>query len=203
VEYRGSDEALAPAYLLDIKTAVRFLKKEAAQYHIDANRVGIWGNSSGAHGSVLTALTNHVEVLAPAEYPEYDAAVQAVIDFYGPSDLSKICDYPRAPFLMALPPEQQSESVVLGGTPAEKHELAELLNPLNYIHPEEKIPPFLIMHGDEDGFVPFNQSVRLYEALRDNGKQVSFFKVKGGLHGDRMWNRKTIGIVLDFLNAYL
>lgn len=203
VEYRGSDEAPGPAYLLDIKTAVRFLKKEADRYHIDPERTAIWGNSSGAHGSILAALTCGVPELEPEDYPEQDENVQAVIDFYGPTDLMQIAGHPRAPFLMALPDEKQSESVMLGGTPAEKRELAELLNPVNYISREKNIPPFLILHGDEDEFVPFHQSVILYEALRNHGKQVSFYKVKGALHGNRMWNRKTVSLVREFLDAYV
>lgn len=203
IEYRGSDEAKAPGFLLDIKTAVRFLKKEAGNYLIDKERIAIWGTSSGAHGAMLAALTNECRELNPEDYPEYDSKVQAVIDFYGPTELSQISDYPRAPFLMSLPAEQQSEAVLLGGTPKEKTELAEKLNPLRYIQPNRKIPPCLILHGDEDEFVPFNQSVRLYKALRDNEKQVFFYRVNGALHGDRLWSPQTIRLVIDFLRAYL
>ncbi len=62
---------------------------------------------------------------------------------------------------------------------------AELANPLAYITPERSIPPMLILHGDEDPVVPFQQSVILYEKMRACKKKVEFYNVAGAGHCHR------------------
>ena len=64
------------------------------------------------------------------------------------------------------------------------------------------IPPFLIMHGDVDPLVPFNQSLILFEALRKSGQEAHFYKLTGAGHGDRFFTPQTYGIMLDFLASH-
>jgi len=76
-------------------------------------------------------------------------------------------------------------------------------NPITYVDKSKKTPPFLIMHGDADLFVPFNQSVILYNALKATKNQVTFYKVKGAGHGQRFYTPKVIGIVKAFFSLHL
>ncbi len=75
-------------------------------------------------------------------------------------------------------------------------------NPLSYISEDKEYPPFLIMHGDSDDLVPFNQSLILYEALRDANHSAEFYKLLGAGHGNRFFTQQTMQIVLDFLNLH-
>lgn len=46
-----------PAYLEDVKAAIRYLRANARQWHVDPDRLGIWGTSSGGNTSLLVGLT--------------------------------------------------------------------------------------------------------------------------------------------------
>lgn len=57
IEYRLTGEAIFPAQLHDVKTAIRWLRSVASQYGFDGERIGVWGSSAGGHLAALTALT--------------------------------------------------------------------------------------------------------------------------------------------------
>src|SRR5476649_877934 len=87
IEYRLSNVAKWPAQIQDCKLAVRWLRANAAQYHVDPNRIGVWGASAGGH--LVTCLGTMADVKAfegDGGYPGVSSAVQAVVDFYGPTD---------------------------------------------------------------------------------------------------------------------
>ena len=96
------------------------------------------------------------------------------------------------------------ESSVIGGPIQDSinRDKVNEYNPITYITEENEFPPFLIMHGDSDPLVPFNQSLILYEALRDKGHSVSFYKLAGAGHGNRFFTQQTIQVVLDFLERH-
>lgn len=87
IDYRLSWQARFPAQLEDVKAAVRWLRRQAAHYHVDAQRIGIWGHSAGAHLAALVGTTGHLaaltEVMAPGEPAD---AVQAVATLACPTD---------------------------------------------------------------------------------------------------------------------
>ena len=97
------------------------------------------------------------------------------------------------------------ESRVVGG-PIQSAAVAGLVrsyNPISHISAGADLPPFLIVHGDSDELVPFNQSVLLYEALREAGQGVEFYKVRGGGHGPGIFSRDMMDIVIEFLDRKL
>src|SRR6266536_4384841 len=63
IDYRLSQEAPFPAQIHDVKAAIRWLRVNAATYHIDPNRIGIWGFSAGAHLAALAGVTGNVAEL--------------------------------------------------------------------------------------------------------------------------------------------
>ena len=200
VEYRHTLEAIFPAQIQDVKAAIRFLKANAARYKIDRARVAAWGDSSGGHMAVMTGVSEGVTEFGTPDYANESSAVQAVVDFYGPSDLLQMS---KAPSIMDHDDPDSPESSLVGGPLQENREKAARANPITYISSEKVLPPFLIMHGDLDALVPFNQSVLLYEALRKAGQNATFYKVKGGGHGDGFWTAEILDIVHKFLLAYL
>ena len=197
VEYRPSVTAPFPAQVQDAKTAVRFLREHAEEYHILPDQVFLWGDSSGAHTAVMAGIT-------PSN-PELDTAreegccrVKAVIDFYGPTDIAKMND---APSTQDHRTAESPEGLLIGGKPVLEHpELAGPTVPMRYIGKEAEIPPVFILHGDKDRLVPFEQSVMLYEKLKQEGKTAEFYKLRGADHGGGVFWTKQI---FDLIEAFL
>ncbi len=202
VAYRPSTEAKAPAQVQDVKTAIRFLRANAKRFNIDPNRIGIWGDSSGGHMASLVGTSEGVEAFLTADYAGHSSAVQAVVNFYGPTDFRKMNSFPTR---IDHDAPDSPESMVIGG-PIQDAAFADEVaayNPITYISPEKTVPPFLILHGDQDDLVPFNQSVLLFESLRDAGQEVTFYKVKGAGHGNRFWTPAVLEIVHTFFDRHL
>tara|TARA_B100000519_G_C14232720_1_gene433235 strand:- start:797 stop:1654 length:858 start_codon:yes stop_codon:yes gene_type:complete len=201
VGYRPSTVAKSPAQLMDIKSSIRYLRANADAYNIDPNRVAIWGTSSGGHIASLVGLTEGIERFETKDNREESSSVKAVINFFGPTDFLRMDDFPSA---IAHNEASSPESSVIGGPiqdPKNKSKVDEY-NPLSYILEDKEYPPFLIMHGDSDHLVPFNQSLILYEALRDANHSAEFYKLLGAGHGNRFFTQQTMQIVLDFLNLH-
>ena len=203
VEYRASTEAPWPAFLVDVKAAIRYLKANAAKFGIDKERVGVWGDSSGGHTALMVGSTGWVREFDDDICPEESSEVNAVCSFYGLSDISRINDAPRNPTFVNAPADRIPENILFRGDCAQNPEITAPGNPINYIEKDRKYPPFLMFHGDEDGMVPFLQSVLMYEKLRECGKNVEFYKVKGADHGLRMWTKEVLELVTKFFKCYV
>lgn len=200
VEYRPTPEALFPAQVQDVKTAIRFLRANAARYKIDPARVAVWGDSSGGHTAVMTGLSEGRTEFDTPDYQGVSSGVRAVVDFYGPTDLLQMNKFPS---IMDHDDPGSPESFLVGGPLQENPGKAARANPIAYISKEKTLPPFLIIHGDRDPLVPFNQSVLLYEALKAAGQNATFYKVKGAGHGDGFWTSEVLDLVYKFLLAYI
>jgi acetyl esterase/lipase len=202
VKYRSSEIAKWPAFLQDVKSAIRFLRANCKKFYIDPDQVAIWGDSSGGHASLMTAFTGDMEEFKTEDNHDVSDKVDVCVDFYGPTDVTKINSTPRNPIFTA-DKNHIPEDILFGGVVTEHPEISEPGNPLNYVSKNKDIPPVLIMHGDMDGMVPFNQSVLIYQKLVECGKPVEFYKVLGADHGVRLWTKQAVDIVADFIGAYL
>ncbi len=180
VEHRTSQEAKFPAQLQDIKAAVRYLKENAEQFNIDPEKIGVWGSSSGGHLAALVGTSGGVEALEGKDgtATRTDSRVRAVVDWYGPTDFSQMSKFPLK---IDVDASDSPESTLIGGPVQENLDKVKLANPITYITPDD--PPFLIMHGDRDRRVPFNQSVLLFHALQKAKVEVSMYKIEGAGHG--------------------
>jgi acetyl esterase/lipase len=178
INYRLSQHALFPAQIEDCKAAIRWLRAHAGQYGYDPNRIGVWGASAGGHLVALLGTTGEVTEFDTGPNPGISSRVQAVCDFFGPTDFTKMSrfwstmkhDAPDAP-----------EAKLIGGPVQENQDKVQRANPITYVTKDD--PPFLIVHGDKDPLVPHNQSELLRDALRQAGVSVTFYTVKGGGHG--------------------
>ncbi|MEW5837171.1 MAG: alpha/beta hydrolase, partial [Pseudomonadota bacterium] len=163
IEYRLSGEAPFPAQIQDCKCAIRFLRARATEFKIDPDRIGVWGGSAGGHLVALLGTSAGIKELeGTGGWQDQPSHVQAVCDWYGPSDLLKIS--------AGRPAKENAPSAVallLGGPAQERKDLAALASPLTHVG--KKAPPFLIVHGDKDATVPLNQSVILRDALKKAG----------------------------------
>lgn len=201
VECRPSEIAPFPAQMQDCKTAIRFLRKNADEYQIDSDNVILWGDSSGGHTALMAGFTIDCEPDTEL-YDEYSSGVKCIIDWYGPTVFSRMNCVPST---MDHITPNSPEGYEIGRLDVlENESKAKLSIPMRYLSEEKEVPPLLIMHGDKDRKVPFNQSVLLYNQMMELGKEVCFYKLKNSDHGVKGFNSvEALGIVEDFIKKYI
>ena len=196
INYRLSQHEIFPAQIEDCKAAIRFLRANAKKYNIDPKRIGVWGSSAGGHLVVLLGTAGDVKRFDKGANLNVSSSVQAVCDYFGPTDFTKMSDFESR---MDHDASDSPESQLVDGPVQENKEACKRANPITYVSKND--PPFLICHGDKDMLVPHNQSVLLNDALKKAGVNVKFHTVKGGGHGFR--DPKVDRMVLDFFNKHL
>jgi acetyl esterase/lipase len=180
--YRLSDEAIFPAQIHDCKAAIRFLRSHAEEYGIDPQQFGVWGSSAGGHLVALLGTSgNAPELEGTPGATSTSSEVQAVCDYFGPTNLLKMASQSGANSRIDHDAPGSPESKLLGGPLQQQVELAGKANPMAYIDGGD--PPFLIVHGDEDPLVPNQQSRMLFDALRAAKVSAELVIVPGGQHG--------------------
>lgn len=173
-DYRLAPRHRFPAALEDCKAAVRWLRAHAEQYRIDPAHIGAFGVSSGGHLACLLGVTRKEDGLeGDGGNAEQSSAVQAVVSFFGPTDLT------RDVWNKELR-EKQLEPF-LGGTAKEKADLYRRASPLAYVNKDA--PPFLFVHGSADSIVPIQQSEDMAEKLRQVGVSARLLRVADEGHG--------------------
>ncbi len=182
----------APAFLQDAKTAVRFLRANAKEFGVDPERVCFFGTSSGGNTSMLIALTGDDERYRTSEYAAYSDAVQLSVECFGPSDLGP---------LMAARGKENLEALTtfLGGDPAAHADLLRQMSPLCILPEVKNVPPMLLLHGDADEMVPYEQGTQMYEALLAAGHDAEMICINGAPHEGSFWSEAVHEAVLDFL----
>lgn len=179
IEYRLSNEAKWPAQIQDCKLGVRWLRANAAQYHVDPNRMGAMGASAGGHLVLcLGTMADVKEYEGDGGYPGVSSAVQAVVDYYGPTDFTQPDARVYTPHAIAL-------AEGLFGVPfAQNPALWGSGSPLLYVKAGD--PPMLLVHGDSDALVPLAQSTVFDAALTKARVPHQLLIVKNIGHGFAM-----------------
>ena len=180
LNYRLSQHALFPAQIEDCKAAVRWLRAHADTYGLDPSRFASWGESAGGHLAAMLGTAGHERSFEVGEHLDVSSRVQAVLDFFGPTDFMQM-DAHRLPEGMVHDTADSPESELVGGPIQERPAEVARANPITYVTPEA--PPFLIVHGDRDPLVPYHQSTLLVAALEAAGVPVTFYTVVGAGHG--------------------
>jgi acetyl esterase/lipase len=139
INYRLAPEYKFPAMIEDVKCAVRYLRAHASQYNLDPQRVGALGGSAGGHLVSLLGLSNELAGWDVVEYLDQSSRVQAVVDYFGPADLTDSSfDTERA----------ENRAVEVFGATNQSDPLLAAASPVTYATPDD--PPFFIAHGDKD-----------------------------------------------------
>ena len=178
ISYRLSQDAIFPAQIEDCKAALRWLRAHAQQYNLAPERFGAWGASAGGHLVALLGTAGDVKEWDKGEYQEHSSRVQAICDWFGPTDLLRMDDIPGD---MKHNAPNSPESQLIGGPIQENKDKVAYANPITYITPDD--PPFLIMHGEDDRTVIPNQSELLHQALQAAGVESTLLIIEGTGHG--------------------
>ena len=200
VNYRLSQHAIFPAQIEDCKAAVRWLRAHAEDYHLDPDRFGAWGASAGGHLAALLGTTGDIEEFDRGPNPGFSSRVQAVVDFFGPTDLLRMNAQAGPKSRLNHDAADSPESRLMGGPLQERQALAAKASPIVYVTRDD--PPMLLVHGDADPFVPYQQSEALYQALRRGGVDATLHLVKGAGHGTG-FGRTENRLVEEFFEQHL
>ena len=173
VSYRLLPDAKFPEPLVDCKTAVRFLRANAEKYRIDKDRIGAVGFSAGAHLVGLLGTTAKTAGFEGDEYPCQSSAVQAVVSYFGPTDLTLYGNDESA--------QTSTFSPLLGASYKDKPDLYRKASPIAYVSKDS--PPFLFLHGTKDWLVPIEHSRRMCKKLKEAGVEADLIEVEGEQHG--------------------
>jgi acetyl esterase/lipase len=218
VEYRTVlDGADYRDSMADIKSAIRFLRAHAENYAIDPRRIAVWGESAGGYLAAMVGVTGSVRGFDIGDNLDQSSKVQAVVDEFGPSDLSKIAaDFDATSKLAYGAPDNPIARYINGpaGGPGlfESAIASGPANPLRFVTGAS--PPFLLLHGDHDTLVSPSQTLILHERLRAVGVRSTRYVVKGANHGDLAfkghvqsglpWStNQSMGLIVDFLRRTL
>ena len=195
VSHRSTQEGFPfPAFLQDVKTAIRFLRAHAKDYAIDPDRIIAFGTSSGGNTVCLLGLTGNDPRFRTEEYEAQEDAVNAVAACFPPTDLPVLFHYPDTfpqmePFLTAcLGPEKEKWEAML-----------RLCSPVHQVQAQKSYPPFLLLHGTADPVVPFQQTEALYSRMKEINSDVTAYYVDGAEHEGNFWSPEVRQVIHDWI----
>lgn len=173
ISYRLAPAAKFPAQVEDCKAAVRWLRANAARYHVDPDHLGVMGFSAGGHlACLLGAADARAGLEGQGGHPERSSRVQAVVSFFGPTD-----------FLAPEWKDNVNKILVdfLGARRDENPEIYKKASPITYVSKDD--PPFLFFHGTKDPLVNIRQSERMVQRLQEVGVPARLVRLEGAGHG--------------------
>jgi acetyl esterase/lipase len=169
-DYRFSTEAIWPAQIHDVLTAVRWLRKNASEFAIDPNRIGVSGNSSGGHLALMAGTVTHQPNLVPAtsDWTEFSNEVSAICAFYPPVRLAGL--------------DQQSEGDTVATLMGADASVDDYHRASPIFYADQPFPPVLLMSGSDDKRVPVEHSYELQRVLEAAGNQIDLHVFGGQGH---------------------
>jgi acetyl esterase/lipase len=211
INYRMSGEATFPALVHDAKAAVRWIRGNAATHRFDADRIAVWGGSAGGYLASMLGVSYGMSDLEDLSlgYAEESSRVQAVVNWFGPTDFLKMDEQLTAVGLAPQADQAHSgasspESLLLGAKITCIPERVQVANPETYIRPDA--PPFLLQHGSADDTVPHLQSVNFAAKLQAvlGEEKVTLHLLEGARHADsRFGSPENLERVFRFLEFHL
>jgi acetyl esterase/lipase len=211
INYRMSGEAKFPALVHDMKAAIRWIRAESEKWLFDPNKIAVWGGSAGGYLSAMAGVSLGIPKLEDLSLgnPDQGSSVQAVIDWFGPTNFLKMDEQLYATGFTPAPDlahngEHSPESLLMGAKITLIPEQVKAANPETYIN--ASTPPFLIQHGTNDDIVPCLQSVYFAEKLAVvlGSERVTIDLLEGAQHGDPQFGSpENLERVFVFLDKYL
>jgi acetyl esterase/lipase len=193
-QYRHCPKYIFPAQVYDVKAAVRWLRSHAAEYNVDVEHVGAMGFSAGGHLSLMLGVTGSDDGLegdVPAGSPS--SKVQAVVNYFGPSDLTAT-DVPDIAVSLVKD--------FLGARHTDRPDLAARASPLTFLTRDDAA--ILTFHGTKDPLVPSSQATKFAEAMTRVGLSGRTELIIGAGHG---WTgkelRRTMAESYEFFDEHL
>ena len=173
ITYRLAPAYQFPAAVHDSKAAVRWLRANAAKYHLDPTRIGATGGSAGGHLALFLGVTAGVKEFEGEGNLEQSSAVSCVVSFSGPSDFTK--SYGKSVDAGEVLP------LFFGGDLSTKLREHIAGSPLNWVTPHAV--PTLCIHGTADPYVAFEQAQWMVDRLKASAVEAELLTLEGAGHG--------------------
>lgn len=173
IDYRLAPKYPFPAAVEDVNRAIEYVKSHAAEYKVDPKRIALLGESAGGF---------MVSFVGTQKDPRWRVA--AVVSFYGPHNLMGELEMRREQKL-----EPTAVKDFLGITDFDAAALARVKkdSPINRVH--KGMPPYLLIHGNQDKVVAYEQSVKMCERLKRAGDSCELYTVENEGHGMMRWEK--------------
>ena len=191
-EYRRSKEARFPAMLYDAKAVIRWVRANAKKFNLDADKIAVWGPSSGGWIVSMLAVTNNNPAFEDLSMgnKEYSSSVNAVVNWCGPTSNFLKMDEAFKVSKCGIPDHDDPmspESLFLGSQITHIPELCKFSAPVTHVNKD--IPPFCIFHGELDQVVPVEQSIILASKIKEicGEEKVELHIEKGKIHHGHPW----------------
>ena len=168
INYRLAPTNRFPACIEDTEAAIRWVKAHAKEYKVDTQRIAIIGESAGGH------IVSLVGVRAKG-----DTSIAAVVPFYAPHDLEFQVKARNA--------AGKSMEALFGITELNDAAWKTLRDASSTSYLRKDLPRYLLIHGDKDAQVPYEQSVKFNEKMKAIGAHCDFITIKEGAHGMGGW----------------
>lgn len=206
--YRSSAEGHWPDQLIDVKTAIRFLRANAEKYEIDPDQIGVFGRSAGGHLAAFAAM-NTEDGCEGSEWKEYSDKVQACCNMFGPTDIVANMEVEEKKFsdpsFRWHSVEETHGGALLGGDPATMKDRAKAASPVNFVNPD--MCPMQILHGNSDPIVPIEASSDiLYRKICEAGLEdrADYYVIEHAGHGTREFFQDSVKeLMIDFFDKHL
>jgi len=193
INYRLYPPGRFPAMIEDVKCAIRSLRANAAQYNLDPDRIAAVGPSAGGHLVSLLGTSDASTGWDVGEYLDQSSRVQAVIAIAPVTDLTQKF------------PDLDIEAMRQVGF---KEDNIVQASPVTHVTPDD--PPFLLIHGDQDAVVPYEQSQLMYDRFVQMNVPAQLVIVKNAGHSPiepdgraEPTLEQIYQIISDFLAKYL
>ena len=183
INYCTVPNSTFPQPIIDVKSAIRYIKAHSRQFNVDSKQVAVIGDSAGGYLTAFAAVTNGSKNFNIGENLNQSSEIVAAVDLYGIVDITGVTGFP-----------QMLQS--LNGV------AVEATNPINYITKDSA--PMLLMHGMADSIVSPNQTDMLFQALRNAGVEAERWLVPNANHADDYWQQDgVIELIINFLDRHV
>jgi len=188
VEYRLTQVAFAPAAVIDCRCALIYLINNSGKYNIDPERIAVMGGSAGGHLALMTGFLPMGNKFEESCIPKKKFKIDAIIDKYGINDVGDLLQgKDRKAYAVGWIPDKSDSTLI------------KSVSPIYYVN--SHVPPVLIVHGNADPTVPYQQAINLHNALDKAGVPNKFITVPGGKHGH--FNKEENKMVGDEISIFL
>ncbi|MCE2751738.1 MAG: alpha/beta hydrolase [Pirellula sp.] len=179
INYRLAPKHKHPAQIDDCREALRWLHEHAHEYHIDPDRLGVWGYSAGGHLAALMATDRRAE----------DPPIRVCVAGGAPCDLGMI------------PEDSRALAGFLGGTRRALSDVYSTASPIEHVSSDD--PPILLYHGDADELVPIAYASKMHKKLQECGVACEYLVLPGKSHIMAFVDAKGISTSIDFFDRHL
>lgn len=207
VNYRLSGEAQFPEPVKDIKQAIRFIKDHADEYHLNKDKIVVWGGSAGGYFSLMAGLIDCYDMFDDEYSSTTDTKIQGLIAWFPPVNFANMDDQLKESGLLKDYPdhddEQSPESLFIGGPITQNSDCVRKANPETYLH--INVCPMFIQHGRIDRIVPYQQSEDFVKKAKECGIQnIQYEIIENADHGDLLFSTpENIAKVYQFIEKCL